>query len=94
MDDFIQLVLSNANTLSIVVVLILVLAYYVWAMQTERLFSGPRGREMQKTITEQAQALRVANEALHDVELDYERLRVMYELRDEDFVSERSRRRR
>ena len=80
METVIDSLIKNGNGISVVTVLLIGIIVFVWAIETEKLFTGPRGREMQKTIAKQAEALEKANEALHDTERDYDRLTILYEL--------------
>ena len=80
MEDVFIKIIEGGNAISVVTVTLLGAVAFVWAITTERLFSGPRGKEMQQTIKEQKEALEEARDELRSVELDYERLRLFIDL--------------
>lgn len=80
MEDVFVKLLEGGNTISVVTVVLVGAIAFIWAITTERLFSGPRGKEMQQTIKEQREALKEARDELRTVELDYERLRLFLDL--------------
>lgn len=83
MDAFFKALLENGNGISVVTVLLIGVATFIWAITTERLFTGGRGKEMQKTIAEQATALTEVNKELRETERELDKLTILNELRKE-----------
>lgn len=83
MEAFFEAVLKNGNAISVVTVILLGSGLFIWAITTERLFTGGRGKEMQKTIAEQATALTEVNKELRETERELDRLTILNELRKE-----------
>lgn len=81
MESVFDAILKNGNGISVVSVLMIGVIAFIWAIESERLFTGGRGREMKKTIETQATALEAARTALRETERDLDRLTILYELR-------------
>lgn len=80
METFFKTIIENGNTLSSVTILIVIFTAFVWAISTEWLFTGPRGREMKVTITKQAEALETVGKELREIERDYDKMEILFEL--------------
>lgn len=84
MEAVFDALIKNGNGISVVTVIMLGTIGFVWAISTERLFTGARGKEMQETIKTQAEALKEANKELHETERSLDRTQLLY-----DFCRER-----
>jgi hypothetical protein len=80
MEAFFKALLESGNGISVVTVVLIGATAFIWAIETERLFTGSRGREMKKTIETQAEALDLARTELHKTERDFDRISILYEI--------------
>lgn len=80
MDSFLQALLTNADGLSAITVLLIGGSLFLWAIETERLFTGGRGRTMQATIDKQAATIETITKELNSVERDFDRVTILYEI--------------